>query len=134
MSTVRSKEDLLAYDLKHTLGFVSSPRRFNGEYLYNVISAVSKTDICAVAVTRAKALLIVVGNPAVLGLDPLWRRFLNFVYRGGGWTGSSGPTWDPNDDDNDDDDELAEHLNTLSLSAVDGAEEEPDELGWVAEE
>jgi helicase MOV-10 len=45
--------------------------------------------------TRAQALLIVVGDPAVLGLDPLWRSWLNFVYTRGGWTGSSGPSWDP---------------------------------------
>jgi helicase MOV-10 len=45
--------------------------------------------------TRAQALLIVVGDPAVLGLDPLWRSWLNFVFTRGGWTGSSGPSWDP---------------------------------------
>jgi helicase MOV-10 len=33
MSTVRSTQDLLAYDLKHTLGFVSNPRRFNGQLI-----------------------------------------------------------------------------------------------------
>jgi helicase MOV-10 len=44
--------------------------------------------------TRAQALLIVVGDPAVLGLDPLWRSWLNFVFTRGGWTGSSGPSWD----------------------------------------
>jgi helicase MOV-10 len=48
----------------------------------------------AVAMTRARALLIVVGDPAVLGLDPLWRSWLNFVYLNGGWTGSDGPAWD----------------------------------------
>jgi helicase MOV-10 len=45
--------------------------------------------------TRAQALLIVVGDPAVLGLDPLWRSWLNFVFTNGGWTGSSGPSWNP---------------------------------------
>jgi helicase MOV-10 len=45
--------------------------------------------------TRARALLIVVGDPAVLGLDPLWRAWLNWVYTRGGWTGSKGPSWDP---------------------------------------
>lgn len=30
MSTVRSTQDMMAYDLRHTLGFVSNPRRFNG--------------------------------------------------------------------------------------------------------
>jgi hypothetical protein len=33
MSTVRSTQDLMAYDLKHTLGFVGNPRRFNGMHL-----------------------------------------------------------------------------------------------------
>jgi helicase MOV-10 len=48
-----------------------------------------------VAMTRAQALLVVVGDPAVLGLDPLWRSWLNFVYTRGGWAGSGGPSWDP---------------------------------------
>ena len=30
VSTVRSNRDLLSYDAKFTLGFVSNPRRFNG--------------------------------------------------------------------------------------------------------
>jgi len=47
-----------------------------------------------VAVTRAKALLIVVGNPEVLSLDPLWRAFLNYIYLNGGWVGPDIP-WDP---------------------------------------
>ncbi|KAJ8488175.1 hypothetical protein ONZ45_g14054 [Pleurotus djamor] len=75
VSTVRSSSDFLEYDLRHTLGFVANPRRFN------------------VAVTRAKALLIVVGDPAVLSLDPLWRNFLNYVHLNNGWKGPP-PTWD----------------------------------------
>lgn len=47
-----------------------------------------------VAVTRAQALLVVVGNPKVLSLDPLWRAFLSYVHRGGGWRGKS-ISWDP---------------------------------------
>ena len=31
LSTVRSSTNLLAYDAKFTLGFLSNPRRFNGE-------------------------------------------------------------------------------------------------------
>lgn len=79
ISTVRSSREFVEYDLRHTLGFVANPRRFN------------------VAVTRAQALLIVVGDPNVLGLDPLWRAFLNYVYNHGGWTG---PTigWDPREE------------------------------------
>jgi len=47
-----------------------------------------------VAITRAKALLIVVGDPQVLSLDPLWRSFLNYIHQNGGWTGPD-ITWDP---------------------------------------
>lgn len=45
------------------------------------------------AVTRAKSLLIIVGDPHVLSLDPLWRSYLNYIYNHGGWTGPL-PTWD----------------------------------------
>ena len=47
-----------------------------------------------VAVTRAQAMLIIVGDPQVLSLDPLWRAFLNYIYLNGGWTGPD-ITWDP---------------------------------------
>ncbi|KAH9930517.1 P-loop containing nucleoside triphosphate hydrolase protein [Epithele typhae] len=75
ISTVRSSRDLLSYDAKFTLGFVGNPRRFN------------------VAVTRAKALLVVVGDSSVLSIDPVWRGFLNYIYRRGGWSGDA-PGWD----------------------------------------
>ena len=45
---VRSNEEMIGFDLKHTLGFLSNPKRFN------------------VAITRAQALLVVIGNPHVL--------------------------------------------------------------------
>ncbi|KAI0691003.1 P-loop containing nucleoside triphosphate hydrolase protein [Cerioporus squamosus] len=77
ISTVRSSRDLLSYDSKFTLGFVSNPRRFN------------------VAVTRAQALLIVVGDPTVLSIDPLWRGFMNYIYTHSGWRGPP-PSWDVN--------------------------------------
>ncbi|KAL0066361.1 hypothetical protein AAF712_006620 [Marasmius tenuissimus] len=75
VSTVRSSREFVDYDLRHTLGFVANPRRFN------------------VAVTRARSLLVIVGDPNVLSLDPLWRSFLNYVYENGGWTGPP-PMWD----------------------------------------
>jgi helicase MOV-10 len=43
--------------------------------------------------TRAQALLIVIGDPAVLSLDPLWRSFLTYIFNNGGWTGPR-PDWD----------------------------------------
>lgn len=76
VSTVRSSLDFLEFDLRHTLGFVASPRRFN------------------VAMTRAKSILIIIGDPDVLGLDPLWRQFLNHIHANGGWRGIRIP-WDP---------------------------------------
>ncbi|CAE6460524.1 unnamed protein product [Rhizoctonia solani] len=83
VSTVRSNKDLLSFDLKHTLGFVSNPKRLN------------------VAITRAQSLLVVIGDPLVLGLDDLWRRFLYFVYQSGGWKGAPFP-WNPDGNPNDD--------------------------------
>ena len=46
----------------------------------------------SVSVTRAKALLIIIGDPNVLALDPLWSSFLHYIHANGGWRGS--PSWD----------------------------------------
>jgi helicase MOV-10 len=48
-----------------------------------------------VAITRAQALLIVIGNPIVLSLDPIWRAFMNYVHINNGWKGKK-IDWDPN--------------------------------------
>lgn len=48
-----------------------------------------------VAVTRAQALLIVIGDASVLSIDPLWRGFMNYVYHHHGWRGDP-PAWDVN--------------------------------------
>lgn len=47
------------------------------------------THICflTVALTRPQALLIVIGDPCVLGMDLMWRAFLNFVHSRGTCTG-----------------------------------------------
>ena len=45
---VRSQESLLAFDHKHQIGFLSNPKRFN------------------VSISRAKSLMIIVGNPHIL--------------------------------------------------------------------
>lgn len=60
VSTVRSSEENLSEDKRHILGFLSNPKRFN------------------VAITRAKALLIVVGNPHILLKDQCWGTFLEY--------------------------------------------------------
>ncbi|KAF8744302.1 P-loop containing nucleoside triphosphate hydrolase protein, partial [Rhizoctonia solani] len=73
VSTVRSSANEVEFDLRHTLGFVANDRRFN------------------VTITRAQALLIIVGDASVLGLDPLWRSFLSYIHQEGGWKGSPIP-------------------------------------------
>jgi len=69
ISTVRSSVDFLDYDNKHKLGFLSNPKRFN------------------VAVTRAQALLIVIGNPKVLERDIHWRTLLHFCIENDAYIG-----------------------------------------------
>ncbi|KAF7966507.1 hypothetical protein HWV62_21353 [Athelia sp. TMB] len=71
VSTVRSSREWVTSDVRHALGFVANPRRFN------------------VSVTRAQALLIVVGDPNILALDPLWSSFLRYIKANGGWKGPS---------------------------------------------
>ncbi|KAJ7636868.1 P-loop containing nucleoside triphosphate hydrolase protein [Roridomyces roridus] len=79
MSTVRSNTNYVESDIRRTLGFVANPQRFN------------------VAVTRAQALLIVIGNPEILALDPLWRAFMNYIHTRGGWRGKE-ITWNADED------------------------------------
>ena len=54
-------------------------------------------NMISVAVTRAMALLIVVGNPEVLSLDPMWRLFLNYIRRNNGCIGAE-MSWDHNEE------------------------------------
>jgi len=69
ISTVRSSDDMLDFDYKHHLGFLKNPKRFN------------------VAITRAQALLIVVGNPYVLSGDKYWGTLLNYCLDNSAYTG-----------------------------------------------
>ncbi|KAM3618064.1 uncharacterized protein V6R79_014760 [Siganus canaliculatus] len=69
VSTVRSSPNYAEIDQQFNLGFVKNEKRFN------------------VAVTRAKALLIVVGNPRVLNADSTWKTFIDYCKDEGGYTG-----------------------------------------------
>ncbi|KAF3688597.1 RNA helicase Mov10l1 [Channa argus] len=73
MSTVRSNESVQSDDLQSTLGFVSNPKRFN------------------VAVTRPKALLIIVGNPHLLIRDPCFRALLQYSFINSAYLGCDPP-------------------------------------------
>ncbi|XP_013921851.1 PREDICTED: putative helicase MOV-10 [Thamnophis sirtalis] len=55
ISTVRSSSNYFGIDEEFNLGFLNNPKRLN------------------VSLTRAKALLIVVGNPTTLSTDPHWK-------------------------------------------------------------
>lgn len=94
ISTVRSSTEHIDYDVRHTLGFVANPRRFNGAFSQTIsYICLLANNSASVAVTRAMALLIVVGNPEVLSLDPMWRSFLNYVRRNNGCIGAE-ISWD----------------------------------------
>ncbi|PFX21336.1 putative helicase MOV-10 [Stylophora pistillata] len=69
ISTVRSSHEYLQLDAQFKLGFLKNPKRFN------------------VAITRAQALLIVVGNPHVLSKDRHWKRFIKFCKDSKGYRG-----------------------------------------------
>jgi helicase MOV-10 len=87
----------------------------------------------SVAVTRAKSLLIIIGDPHVLSLDPLWRSFMNYIYNHGGWTGPL-PTWDTEEPVEErggydkrirakaeiDMNDFARRIEALTLSRIDG--------------
>ncbi|XP_035171167.1 RNA helicase Mov10l1 isoform X2 [Oxyura jamaicensis] len=73
LSTVRSHEGVFMED-KYCLGFLSNPKRFN------------------VAITRAKALLIVVGNPHVLVKDPCFCALLEYSLMNKAYVGCDLPS------------------------------------------
>lgn len=69
ISCVRSSPEWLRTDQEYKLGFLKNCKRFN------------------VAITRAKALLIVIGNPHILGQDPDWRALITYAQDNGGYKG-----------------------------------------------
>lgn len=84
VSTVRSSRDYVEIDKKFNLGFVKNEKVQHNHTLGALTPDVILTR-CApvqrfnVAVTRAKALLIVVGNPRVLSVDPTWAQYVSGV-------------------------------------------------------
>lgn len=67
LSSVRST--VFRNDNRFHIGFLSHKKRFN------------------VAITRAKALLIVVGNPMILQIDHCWKRFIDYCHLNGAIVG-----------------------------------------------
>ena len=96
LSTVRSSEDYVEYDARHNLGFLDNPKRFN------------------VAITRACALLIVIGNPAVLAIDKKhWGALQAMCFAKGAYRGVPPPRADP---DADAEPELLADIAALTMS------------------
>ncbi|XP_014909667.1 RNA helicase Mov10l1 isoform X2 [Poecilia latipinna] len=73
LSTVRSSESVESEDLQSSLGFLANPKRFN------------------VAITRPKALLIIVGDPHTLIRDPCFRALLQYCFSNGAYLGCDPP-------------------------------------------
>ncbi|KAK4766707.1 hypothetical protein SAY87_008349 [Trapa incisa] len=69
VSTVRSTLKHNELDKAHCLGFLSNPRRFN------------------VAITRAKSLLIIIGNPHIVSKDEYWDKLLRYCSDGNSYMG-----------------------------------------------
>lgn len=96
VSTVRSKTT--------TVGFLKNEKRLN------------------VALTRAKALLIVIGNPETLGKNSFWRRFIKMCCESKASTGKiPGWVWRDNEappateEDNDEAIRLEEMMNDMNM-------------------
>jgi helicase MOV-10 len=69
------------------LGFLINRQRTNGQLFSIDILYLILTYGLSVAITRAQALLIVIGDPDVLGKDKLWHTFLDYIKSREGWTG-----------------------------------------------
>jgi helicase MOV-10 len=103
ISTVRSNSAFLATDRDYNLGFLDNPKRFN------------------VAITRAKALLIVIGNPKLLSRDKYWNMLLQFVCSRGGYTGIEYSDRSPADEAQS----LLERIQGLGLHRADAYPDPP---------
>ncbi|KAG0053626.1 hypothetical protein BGZ83_000767 [Gryganskiella cystojenkinii] len=73
ISTTRSRAKYLDQDVRQGLGLVHFRKRFN------------------VALTRAMAMMVIVGNPELLVLDEYWAEYLHFCLRNGAYTGCALP-------------------------------------------
>ncbi|XP_034979014.1 helicase MOV-10 [Zootoca vivipara] len=93
ISTVRSSSNYFNIDEEFSIGFLQNPKRFN------------------VAITRAKALLIIIGNPATLSKDQYWAEFLKYCKDNNAYRGYRYEA-----EENEEDEGLVEVLSSLSLN------------------
>jgi hypothetical protein len=107
ISAVRSDPQFVEFDALHRLGFLGNPKRFN------------------VAITRAKALLIIIGNPKVLRQDKHWNELLQYCLANKAYTGS--PSAQELEDSGSDDDNVAAALANLDNADNDSDNDDNDE-------
>uniref|UniRef100_A0A8D3CJ56 RNA helicase n=1 Tax=Scophthalmus maximus TaxID=52904 RepID=A0A8D3CJ56_SCOMX len=98
ISTVRSSINYVKMDKDFNIGFLSNEKRFN------------------VAVTRARSLLIIVGNPVILNKDSTWEKFISYCVKEKGYAGFD-------IDDAEGEDDVVLRLATLKISVDDETEE-----------
>ncbi|XP_067126057.1 putative helicase mov-10-B.1 [Centruroides vittatus] len=110
ISTVRSNPNPLAKDHKLKLGFLKEPKRFN------------------VAVTRAKALLIIIGNPFNLSKDKNWNRVLEYCCDNKSYCGAPYV----NNNNNDEIDDIIRKMSNLRID--DGKKSKEKEVNEEQEE
>ena len=91
MAATRSNEE---EHPRRALGFLMNPRRMNGQQFRSPHASWLGRLMHALlgAITRAQSLLILVGDPGVLGKDMFWRTFLNYITLHNGSTGKL-PGW-----------------------------------------
>ncbi|XP_039285070.1 probable RNA helicase armi isoform X2 [Nilaparvata lugens] len=78
LSTVRTTRD--ESNVKQLMGFISSPQRLN------------------VGLTRARALLVIIGDPHLLVHDPYWRTVLDYCIKRDAYCGCEAPVARADDD------------------------------------
>ncbi|XP_017071574.1 probable RNA helicase armi [Drosophila eugracilis] len=83
ISTVRSTEAILKTDALYSLGFVLSHKRMN------------------VAVSRARAMMIIFGNPRLLAVDECWRQLILYCANNNAYFGCDLPESIVNQEDED---------------------------------
>ncbi len=107
ISTVRSTVDYIQFDSKYKLGFLASEKRFN------------------VAITRAQALLVIIGNPYTLETDRHWKQMIDVAVAGGGYKGCQYTKAEERGENTDAISEFVRGIKSISL------DEEKDDDGEV---
>ena len=76
LSTVRTADDKLGFDNRHSLGFVSEDKSsLDTRHSLGFVSAGERLNV---AITRARSLLIIIGSPKLLQRDKHWRSVLQY--------------------------------------------------------